>query len=277
MNKIGFWIDNARTIALPQSILPALFAISLGSTLGILSATNPKEVDLPNVVGMTKEAAKEKIESAKLKFEIQNMFTVGNRITYGKLTTFCPLLGGHDLINSVDYIIKKYGKIDFLESNNEFWLENDATLREWFSIDSGIYRSDILKFKAKSEMKKYFAKGNVKCAKSALSDSYESVLTLVEEVGYPIFVKPNIGVGASGTRRIKNIDDLNRFFAEKDNNQYIFEQFIDGCIYSFDGITNSKGEIIFKTAHKFLEVNDLISPLNNAREISTAFWYSSSP
>ena len=31
MKKIGFWIDNARTIALPQSILPALCAISLGA------------------------------------------------------------------------------------------------------------------------------------------------------------------------------------------------------------------------------------------------------
>ena len=31
MNKIGFWINNARTIALPQSVLPALCAISLGA------------------------------------------------------------------------------------------------------------------------------------------------------------------------------------------------------------------------------------------------------
>lgn len=164
----------------------------------------------------------------------------------------------HDMINAVDYAAKKYGKIDFLESNNEFWLENDATLREWFCIDSGIYRSDILKFKAKSEMKKYFEKANVKSAKYALSDNYDDVLKLIEEVGFPIFVKPNIGVGATGTKRIKNIEDLHRFYENKDEHQYIFEQFIDGSIYSFDGITNSKGEIIFKCAHKFLEVNDLI-------------------
>ena len=31
MNKIKFWFDNARTIALPQSILPTLFAISLSA------------------------------------------------------------------------------------------------------------------------------------------------------------------------------------------------------------------------------------------------------
>ena len=31
MNKIKFWIDNARPIALPQSVLPALLAISMGA------------------------------------------------------------------------------------------------------------------------------------------------------------------------------------------------------------------------------------------------------
>ena len=31
MNKIKFWIDNARSIALPQSVLPALLAISMGA------------------------------------------------------------------------------------------------------------------------------------------------------------------------------------------------------------------------------------------------------
>ena len=168
------------------------------------------------------------------------------------------LLNLHDTIDAVGYLKRKYGNIDFLESNNEFWLENDSTLREWFGISSGIYRSEILKYKAKSEMKKYFEKAGVKHCKYALSDDYNSVLKLIEEVGYPVFVKPNIGVGAAGTRRIKNIEDLQRFYNEKDNNQYIFEQLIDGSIYSFDGITNSKGEIIFKCAHKFFEVNDVI-------------------
>lgn len=164
----------------------------------------------------------------------------------------------HDMIDAVGYLKNKYGNIDFLESNNEYWLENDSTLREWFNISSGIFHSDILKYKAKSEMKKYFEIAGVKFAKFALSDNYDDVIRLTEEVGYPIFVKPNVGVGASGTRRIKNIEDLNAFYSEKDNNQYIFEQFIDGEIFSFDGITNSKGEIIFKCAHKFLEANDLI-------------------
>lgn len=38
----------------------------------------------------------------RVHFEIKNMFQSANRITYGKITTFCPILGEYDLINSLD-------------------------------------------------------------------------------------------------------------------------------------------------------------------------------
>ena len=49
-----------------------LFFIAFGLTMLILHFTNPKEVDVPTVVGLTKEEAKSKIENAKLKFEIES-------------------------------------------------------------------------------------------------------------------------------------------------------------------------------------------------------------
>lgn len=41
-------------------------------------------------------------QKEKVRFEINNMFASANRITYGKITTFCPILGEYDLINSID-------------------------------------------------------------------------------------------------------------------------------------------------------------------------------
>ena len=41
----------------------------------------------------------------KVEFEIRNMFTSVNRTTYGKVTTFCPILGEYDLINSIDKML----------------------------------------------------------------------------------------------------------------------------------------------------------------------------
>lgn len=38
----------------------------------------------------------------KVQFEIRNMFTSGNRVTYGRVTTFCPVLMEEDFINTVE-------------------------------------------------------------------------------------------------------------------------------------------------------------------------------
>ena len=48
-----------------------LFLIALGGTLGVLSITNPPEVEMPNVVGLVKEEAQSKIEEAGLVFEVE--------------------------------------------------------------------------------------------------------------------------------------------------------------------------------------------------------------
>ncbi len=48
-----------------------LFALSLGGTLAFLNLTNPPEVELPNLVGMSKEEAQKETENLKLKFEIK--------------------------------------------------------------------------------------------------------------------------------------------------------------------------------------------------------------
>ncbi len=49
-----------------------LFAISLGGTLTFLNITNPAEVQLPNVVGMSKEEAQKTVEDLKLVFEVSS-------------------------------------------------------------------------------------------------------------------------------------------------------------------------------------------------------------
>ena len=52
--------------------LVILFFLAFGGTILFLNVTNPKEVSLPNVVGLSKEEAKKTIEDLKLKFEIES-------------------------------------------------------------------------------------------------------------------------------------------------------------------------------------------------------------
>ena len=49
-----------------------LFAIAFGGTLAYLNITNPAEVELPNVVGMSKEEAQKTVEDLKLVFEVSS-------------------------------------------------------------------------------------------------------------------------------------------------------------------------------------------------------------
>lgn len=47
----------------------------------------------------------------KVRYEMQNMFVSTNRATYGKITTFCPVLCEHDIINSVENMLVTASKV----------------------------------------------------------------------------------------------------------------------------------------------------------------------
>ncbi len=48
----------------------------------------------------------------KVEFEIRNMFTSVNKITYGKITTFCPILSKNDLINAIEKMLVTAEKLE---------------------------------------------------------------------------------------------------------------------------------------------------------------------
>ena len=154
-------------------------------------------------------------------------------------------------IEAVRYFINKYGHIDYLESNNEYWLERDAKLRTIFNIE-GMKEDNIKFYQHKSMMKSCFKKAGVKVAKFTTDTSRESLEKFVSEVGYPIFIKPDYGVGAEGDYKIKNETDLEIFLAnKKDYITYICEQFIPGIIVSYDGVADKNSNVVFETNDVF--------------------------
>ena len=155
-----------------------------------------------------------------------------------------------EVYRAVAFFIFKHGRIDWLESNNEYWLERDAQLRTEFHITSGFQASDMPRIKYKSKMKEFYQKAGIAVARYHLVDNYENCLAFAREVGYPIVAKPDNGVGASHTFKIKNDEDLGNFFAQKwDDTLYIMEEFINAEINSYDAIIDSNGEPIFETGN----------------------------
>ena len=170
-----------------------------------------------------------------------------------------------EVFRAVAFLTFKYGKIDWLESNNEYWLERDAALRTAFNITTGPKTPDMERIKHKSAMKAYYAKAGIKTARYHLVYEYEDAKAFAHEVGYPVVVKPDNGVGANNTYKLRCDDDLDYFFATKDDNIYIMEEFVKGTVCTYDGIVDSKGEPIFETGNVTLSnLMDVVNDNDNS-------------
>ena len=167
-----------------------------------------------------------------------------------------------EVYRAVAFFIFKHGRIDWLESNNEYWLERDAKLRTDFNITSGFQTEDIPRIKYKSKMKEFYIKAGIPVARYRLVDTLEGCKKFIEEVGYPVITKPNNGVGASHTFKLSNDEDLEKFFAEKwDSTQYIMEEFINAEVNSYDAIIDADGEPMFETGN--VTPNSIMDVVNN--------------
>lgn len=153
------------------------------------------------------------------------------------------------MLRAVAYFTFRYGKIDYLESNNEYWMEQDARLREAFHITTGLQPGDMRRFKNKSAMKAYYAKAGIPTARCHLLTDRDSALAFAHQVGYPLVAKPDNGVGAAGNRTLRSDEDLCRLFEMDLGSQYLLEEFVSGDVSAFDGIVNGKGEIMFYANH----------------------------
>lgn len=169
----------------------------------------------------------------------------------------------------VAYFAFKYGKIDWLESNNEYWLLRDAKLRDDFNITTGIKSDKIQFIRYKHMMKECYEKAGVPSARWHLVESLEGCQNFVKEVGFPVIVKPDNGVGAAATYKVKTDEELVNFYNSYDKTvPYLMEEFVKGDLYSYDGIVNSKGEIVFETAHFYPDpVMDIVN-----EQLDSYFW-----
>ena len=113
-----------------------------------------------------------------------------------------------EVYRAMGFFIGKYGRIDYIESQNEFWLELEAQLREDFNIHHWLRPKELEVMKFKSKMKDVYKKANVPTAKYKGFKDDQELLDFCKEVGFPIVVKPDNGVGASFTYKLKNKDLL---------------------------------------------------------------------
>ncbi len=199
-----------------------------------------------NVLGL----ADEPYESLRpeLRSALSEYYRVGNMHNYD------------EMVRALGYLTHRHGKIDRIDSHNEYWLETEARLRTDFNI-FGIDARQIATIKRKSLMKRTFIKAGVAVARGRVVRTPAAARRLIAEVGYPVVAKPDVGVGAAKTYKIGNESELTTFFAQKPAVDYIMEEFIQGEICSFDGLADREGNLVFYTAHQYSQ--GIMETVNN--------------
>jgi len=179
---------------------------------------------------------------------------------------YVPDMHDYDaLVRACGYFTHKYGRLDRFESLNEYWLTTEAAIRDDFNL-YGIGGNQIDDVKRKSRMKAKFMQAGAPVAAGVVADTIAQVNDLIQNTGYPIVAKPDAGVGALDTFLLENDDDVRGFFNNKPDHDYIFEQFINGDIYSFDGLADRNGNLIFYTSHVFSQ--GIMETVNDAKHIA---------
>ena len=171
-----------------------------------------------------------------------------------------------EVYRAVAFFIHKYGRIDWLESNNEYWLERDAQLRTDFHITSGFQVEDMPRIKYKSKMKEYYQAVGIPTARYHLVDTEKGCLAFIKKVGWPVVVKPDNGVGASDTHKLSSEEDLHRFMETKlPGVTYIMEEFVYAEVNSYDAIIDSQGKPMFETGNITpMSIMDIVNDNDNS-------------
>ena len=153
---------------------------------------------------------------------------------------------------AVAYFSYRYGKPDWIESNNEHWLGLDARLREDFNVAHGPRPAEIARWQSKAGQKPLYGAAGVPTARQTRLTTFEETRWFIGEMGhYPVFAKPEFGVGAVGTRVLSSDDDLRVLLADPGDVPYVIEQLVHGDICSWDAILDSRGEPLFENQEEF--------------------------
>ena len=163
------------------------------------------------------------------------------------------------IYRAVAFFIHKYGRIDWLESMNEYWLQTDAQLRSDFNIASGTRADRIEDLVRKSSMKQIFIQAGIPTARQHVVSDLESGEDFAAMTGYPVIVKPDIGVGANGAMKIKTESEMADFYADLPQVPYVMEEFLSGDICTYDAVIDSHCEPLFESMCTYPPVLDSVN------------------
>ena len=221
-------------------------------------------LDFYNFCSRLKERGAKVLGIGDAPFESLPKHTIDSVTEYYKVNS---LENYNEVSEACRFFNKKYGQIHWVESENEYWLETESRLRSQFNVNSGTKFENLYSMKYKSKMKDVYKSCGIPVARYTLIDTYDNAVNFTNQVGFPVIVKPDNGVGADSTYKLNSLSELDYFFATKDPYiTYIMEEFIYGHVETFDGITDSNKNILISSSHVML--NSIMNAVNENQDMA---------
>ena len=178
-----------------------------------------------------------------------------------------------EVFKAVAYFSYKYGKIDWIESNNEAWLMLDARLRDDFHVTTGFTSARVEELQSKSAMKKYYEQAGLATAPYCLPKSLDECLEFAGRFGYSLVLKPDHGVGASFTYHIHNEEEMRKYWemSQQYHLEMILEKYITGDVITLDGVVDGNGQIQFLASMDY--VSNCMDSVQNQDSIGSFYHF----
>ncbi|MBA3834082.1 MAG: ATP-grasp domain-containing protein [Chthoniobacterales bacterium] len=163
---------------------------------------------------------------------------------------FEPRMGEYEvLLGIVISMIAEYGRIDFVESNGEHWLEVEGRLRDDLGIE-GLSAGEVGRLRSKLAMAEVFEKAGVPSPPGIRCLSSGAVKGFAAKHGFPLVFKPDSGSGATFTFRVSTDAELDSAL-RLPLDGHVVQPFVEGVIVTFDGLVDRAGRVVFCTSHVY--------------------------
>jgi biotin carboxylase len=173
--------------------------------------------------------------------------------------TVRPRVGGHyrvadvmdpaQLTAAVRALGKGVGKVDRLVGVLEQLQTPMAEVREALDLD-GLRPATVRNFRDKDRMKEVLRAAGVPVARSTLARSAADIRAFVDEVGFPVIVKPQAGLGTRGTHRVDDAAELAALTAPTAAQPLQVEEFVRAREHTCETVT-IRGKPVWRSGTRY--------------------------
>jgi hypothetical protein len=164
---------------------------------------------------------------------------------------FAPDLDDDDaVLRAVAGLVHRNGRIDHVDSLNEHWLDLEARIRLDFNVP-GARPAETASWRSKTGMGERFARAGLAPPISRPVAGAADVRAFARDHGFPVLIKPDVGVGADGVHVADDEASLERLLAAIPVRGAVAQEYVRAKLVTFDGLADRDGRVVFASSARY--------------------------